>query len=172
MVSDPMKPRHTLSKVKYGNPLLREEIHDPYHVRAKYREPTRCGGCGAVYLKGRWQWLDQPPADAPETRCPACRRIEDRYPAGEIIISGAFAAAHADELLQLVRNTEKAESSEHPLHRIMDIRQNEDGITVKTTDIHLPRRIGHALEDAWKGELETHYDEEGCFARVKWRRDT
>jgi hypothetical protein len=166
-----MKPEHTRSKVIYGNPLLRERIHDPYHVRGKYREPTRCGGCGAVYHEGRWQWLDQAPADAREAHCPACRRIEDRYPAGEIIVSGAFAAAHADELLQLVRNTEKAENREHPLHRIMDIRQDEDVITITTTDVHLPRRIGHALEGAWDGELETHYDEEGWFARVTWRRE-
>jgi hypothetical protein len=166
-----MKPQHSQSKVIHGNPLLREEVHDPYHVRGKYSEPTRCGSCGAVYHKGRWQWLEEAPDGPREARCPACRRIEDKYPAGEIIISGAFAAAHADELLRLIRNTEKAENREHPLHRLMNICLEEDVITVTTTDIHLPRRIGHALEDAWHGELETHYDEEGWFARVTWRRE-
>ena len=166
-----MKPRHTQPKVIHGNPLLKEQVHDPYRARGKYPEPTRCSGCGAVYRKGRWQWLDEVPADAREAHCPACRRIEDKYPAGEIIVSGAFVAAHADEVLQLVRNTEEAENREHPLHRIMDIRQDEDVITVTTTDVHLPRRIGHALEDAWDGELETHYDEEGSFARVIWWRE-
>jgi hypothetical protein len=166
-----MKPRHTQSKVIHGNPLLREQIHDPYHARGKYREPTRCGGCGAIYHKGRWQWLDDAPAGAREAHCPACRRIQDKCPAGEIIVSGAFAAGHADEVMHLIRNTEKAENQEHPLNRIMGIRQEEDVVTVTTTDIHLPRRIGHALEDAWDGELETHYDEEGWFARVTWRRE-
>jgi hypothetical protein len=70
-----MKPQHSHSKVMYGNPLLREEIHDPYHVRGKCREPTRCRGCGAVYQKGRWQWLEEAPADARDAHCPACRRI-------------------------------------------------------------------------------------------------
>lgn len=166
-----MKPRHTQPKVIHGNPLLREEVHDPYHVRGKYREPTLCSRCGAAYHKGRWQWLREAPPDAVEAHCPACRRVEDRYPAGEISISGAFAMAHAKELRQLVRNVEQAENSEHPLHRIMDIREEEDVITITTTDLHLPRRIGHALEDAWDGELDTHYDEDGWFARVTWRRD-
>lgn len=166
-----MKPRHTQPKVIRGNPLLKERIHDPYRVRGKFPEPTRCSGCGAVYLKGRWQWIDEVPTDARAARCPACRRIADKYPAGEVIVSGTFVAGHAEELLHLIRNTEKAESREHPLHRIMNIGQDEDLITVTTTDVHLPRRIGHALEDAWDGELKTHYDEEGSFARVTWRRE-
>ena len=166
-----MKPRHTDPKVIYGNPLLSEEIHDPYHVRGKYREPTLCSHCGAAYHKGRWQWLREVPADAAEAHCPACRRIDEHYPAGEIIVSGAFAMAHAEELRQLVRNVEQAENREHPLHRIMDIREEDDLMTITTTDLHLPRRIGHALEDAWDGELHTHYDEDGWFSRVTWRRD-
>ena len=166
-----MKPRHIQTKIPYGNPRLSEEIHDPYYTREKYHEPTRCGGCGAVYRKGRWQWLEERPVSAREMYCPACRRIEDQYPAGEIIVSGAFAAAHAGDVLHLVRNTEAAENREHPLHRIMGIRREGDATTITTTDIHLPRRIGHALENAFQGELETHYDEEGWFARVTWRRE-
>jgi hypothetical protein len=30
---------------------------------------------------------------------------------------------------------------------------------VTTTDIHLPRRVGHALEHAYKGKLDVHYSE-------------
>ncbi len=52
----------------------------------------------------------------------------------------------------------------------MDIRRTDSGITITTTDIHLPRRIGHALEDAWHGELKVHYDEAGHFTRVLWDR--
>ena len=166
-----MKPHHSQPKVRHGNPLLSEQVHDPYHVRGKYREPTRCGGCGAVYHEGRWQWLEETPVGAHKAHCPACRRIEDKYPAGEVIVSGTFAAAHSDELLHLIRNTAKAENREHPLHRIMDIRREDEVLTVTTTDIHLPRRIGHALEHAWHGELATHYDEAGWFARVTWRRE-
>jgi hypothetical protein len=103
--------------------------------------------------------------------CPACRRVNDRYPAGELTIAGAFAVAHASEALQLVDNVARAENREHPLHRVMHVHREADAIRIETTDIHLPRRIGHALEGTWGGELSTHYDEQGYFVRVGWRRD-
>ena len=166
-----MRRRQTEPNLVHGNPRVREEHSDPYHVRAKLREPARCNQCGAVYHKGRWQWLEDVPADARDLRCSACQRIEDNNAAGEIVITGAFATEHADEVLNLVRNMEKAENREHPLNRIMDVQQKDGVLTVTTTDIHLPRRIGHALEDAWDGDLDTHYDGERWFIRVTWRRD-
>ncbi len=39
------------------------------------------------------------------------------------------------------------------------------------TVIHLQRLIGEALDDAYEGELDFHYDAEGHFIRVKWRRE-
>ena len=39
------------------------------------------------------------------------------------------------------------------------------------TDIHLPLRIGHAIVDAYKGDLDTHYDREGYFVRIRWSRE-
>ena len=71
----------------------------------------------------------------------------------------------------LARNTESRERSEHPLQRIMDVEEAGDAEVIRTTGIHLLRRIGHALVDAYKGELETHYDEAGHFLRVTWRRE-
>jgi hypothetical protein len=50
-------------------------------------------------------------------------------------------------------------------------RQERQGL-ILTTDVHLPRRIGHTIVDAYKGELDTHYDEEGHFIRTSWKRDS
>ena len=63
------------------------------------------------------------------------------------------------------------QNAEHPLSRIIDIAEAPDKTAVTTTDIHLPRRIGHALEHAFKGKLDTHYNEEEYFIRIQWRRD-
>jgi hypothetical protein len=52
----------------------------------------------------------------------------------------------------------------------MGLQQSGGRIVITTTDIHLPRRIGHALVDAYKGELDTHYDEAGYFVRMTWTR--
>jgi hypothetical protein len=94
-----------------------------------------------------------------------------RYPAGELVIKGEFAARHKDEILHLARHQEEQEKAEHPLHRIMDIEEPDGGIVVRTTDIHLPRRIGEALRHAYRGDLEFHYEEGTYFIRVRWSRD-
>ena len=78
---------------------------------------------------------------------------------------------HKQEILNLAKNIEEAEKAEHPLNRIMDIEELDDGLRITTTDIHLPRRIAEALNSAWNGELDMHYDEEGYFIRLAWRRD-
>lgn len=165
----PLKFGHA-GRWRRGNPRLTERVHDPYRNRAKLVSPARCEQCGAVFARGRWTWKPVRTARL-LTTCPACRRSNDRYPAGELVLEGAFLREHAAEALRLIRNIETAERREHPLHRIMDIVRQPARIVVTTTDVHSPRRMGHALADAWHGELSTHYDEQGHFARVRWARD-
>lgn len=112
-----------------------------------------------------------PRADATETLCGACRRIAENCPAGELNLVGEFVTQHREEIRNLVRNIEQVENREHPVNRIMELRELDDRILVTTTDIHLPRRIGTALERAFKGKLDIHFDEGGYFTRVEWRRD-
>ena len=71
----------------------------------------------------------------------------------------------------MARHTEELEKGEHPMHRIIDIQDQKDGLEITTTDIHLPRRIGEALHNAYRGDLDFHYDEEEYRLRVSWRRD-
>lgn len=166
-----MKKPMSARRERRGNPLLSEHVHDPYWSGTKLPKNTRCPRCGAVYRDGRWVWPQTEADWAGKSLCPACRRMDDHYPAGELQLSGAFVNAHRDEITSLARNIEKSENTEHPLHRIMDIRMEADQLTITTTDVHLPRRIGHALEATWGGALHTHYDKEGYFARVSWQRD-
>jgi hypothetical protein len=154
-----------------GNPLLREQIHDPYRAGEKLREATRCPQCGVRYKNGRWTWPKTQTFALKSRRCPACRRINDRYPAGEVVLSGLFLDGHRAEVLSRARNIEETERSEHPLHRIIAVEQRGPATVITTTDIHLPHRIGHALQNAWGGKLKTHYDLEGYFTRVQWERN-
>ncbi|HXM82399.1 MAG TPA: BCAM0308 family protein [Burkholderiales bacterium] len=149
--------------------LLQELVHDSYKSPRKLRQPTRCPDCGAVYRDGRWQWGPQSAA-AHETRCPACQRTHDRFPAGYVSLDGEFLDEHREEILHRVHNCEKAEKAEHPLERIMAIEQDGDATLVTTTGTHLARRIGEALHDAYKGELEFHYNKADNLLRVSWRR--
>lgn len=151
--------------------LIVERVHDPYKNDHKPPEPSVCPDCNAVFRQGRWQWAESWPLDSHRVLCQACRRIRDDYPAGLVTLSGGFVATHRGEMLALVRHQEAEEKSLHVLHRIMRIEEGPDSIVIQTTDIHLPRRIGEALRRAFKGDLNLHYDEEGCFLRASWSRE-
>jgi hypothetical protein len=149
--------------------LIQEAVHDNYKNKGKLHEPTLCTECGAVFAGGRWQWLPKP-EKGEQTRCPACHRINDHFPAGYVTITGDFIEAHEQEILQLIRNHEAHEKTEHPLQRIMNIEKTKVSTVVTTTDIHLARGIGDALHHAWQGELEYHYNAEQNLLRVNWSR--
>ena len=106
-----------------GNP--QERNHDPYRAQSKLKGPARCTGCGATYVNGHWRWQGVMPPARATTVCPACRRVADRYPAGEITVGGSFVAAHAGEIENLIRNTADKESGEHPLHRLMELKRRK-----------------------------------------------
>ena len=159
--------RHDMMKAHH----IEQQVHDPYKARGKLPELTLCPQCGAVLHRGHWQWADEVPKDAHKELCPACHRINDKFPAGELTLGGHFLELHRAEIIRLARNIESKEQAEHPLQRIMAIEEHPDRVLITTTDVHLPRRIGHAIVDAYKGEIETHYDEAGYFARIRWQRD-
>lgn len=146
-----------------------DHILDPYKRVRKLQEPTVCPQCGAVYHNARWQWAARS-ANAHEELCQACHRINDRYPAGVVTLTGPVVQQHKAEIMALARHQEQAEKEEHPLNRIMSIEEVPDGIVINTTDIHLPRRIGEAMKRAFHGELTMHFDERGYFVRVFWQR--
>ncbi len=146
-----------------------ERVSDPYRARGKWPEPTTCPECGAVFHRGRWQWGEA--AEGAERHlCPACQRIRDRVPAGQLTLGGDFYAAHHDEILHLVRNAEAKARAEHPLERIMDIKEEEHRTVVTFTDAHLVHGVGEALRHAYHGELESRYTDEGDLLRVSWSR--
>lgn len=152
--------------------LRPEREHDTYKRQHKPPEPSVCPDCGAIFHGGRWQWGLRRP-DSTEIVCPACHRIKDDFPAGFVHVKGAFFALHREEILSLIRHHAEKARAEHPLARIMTIKENltdTDGILITTTDIHLARDLGEALHHAYQGELEFHYNEAEKLLRVHWQR--
>lgn len=154
---------------RHGAGVFEDAPHDPYQVRGKYPEPTVCGECHAVYERGRWIW-GETLKGAHEALCPACHRIRDRLPAGEVLLVSPFVDSHRDELVALARHEETKEKREHPLHRIISIEQGEGRMTVTTTDIHLPRRIAEAVTHAYQGDLVLEYAKNEYGLRAVWHR--
>lgn len=172
------QPKKEKAGVRGGRPqpARREPQGDTYRakkkkVAVKLPTATVCAQCKAVFRDGRWRWPTVPPTvGRSRTLCPACQRIRDGYPAGEVHIGGAFARAHREEVLHRVRNVAEKEQAERPLNRLMAIRDAGEEVVVTTTDIHLAHAIGKALHDAFKGELVAPWSDEGDLLRVRWSR--
>lgn len=142
---------------------------DPYKARKKPPEPTRCPSCHASFQDGRWSWQSAPP-DSHQQICPACQRTEDDFPAGYVVLKGEFLKQHKDEIVATIKGKEKREKAEHPLQRIMDIKDVAVGMQVSTTDSHLARGIGEALHAAYQGDLKIRYSKDENLVRVSWKR--
>ncbi len=160
-----------MDKGKYGRKdrLIKQKRHDTYQENMKLPEPAQCTDCGAVFSQGHWTWKESP-AGAHQTQCPACRRIADQYPAGYVTLKGPFIALHREEIFNLIHNTEALEKSERPLERIMSIEERDGQTLIKTTGVHIARRIGEALARSYHGEYDFQYAEGEKIIRVNWER--
>jgi hypothetical protein len=160
----PQRPRTTR---RIAGHAQQDHVLDPYQAQKKLNDGTVCPQCGAVYRDGRWRW-EARAKGAVEELCAACRRINDKFPAGIVTLRGDFAREHKEAMVQLARHQEEIEKKEHPLNRIISIEEDVLGIVINTTDIHLPRRIGETVKRAFHGKLEAHFEEDGYFVRVNW----
>ena len=151
-------------------PRLAAAPKDSYEAGAKLADPLKCPRCGAAYLKGRWTWA-RAPAGAGEVTCPACRRIEDNFPAGYVTLKGPFFEQHREEVLALVADREQRARAEHPLQRIIGVEPMSRGVRVTTTDIHLAHGIARTVHDAFKGgTLEIRFSKDEHLVRATWTR--
>lgn len=129
-----------------------DAVHDPYAALQALASPAVCGGCGAVHADGHWEWSPAPPGAA-ATTCPACLRERDRQPAGELTVDAALARTHRESIIALARAVEAREKRLHPLQRIMDIAPvapADGALTITTTDPHLARGLGEALQERFR----------------------
>jgi len=161
---------HPIGAPVRGKGVFVESEHDPYRARSKPPEPTVCPQCRVFFHAGRWQWLASPPhGHAHQELCPACRRARDRYPAGYVTLDGDFFREHREILARVKHRADQART-EHPLQRVMAIQDQDSGVLITTTDTHLARGIGEALQDAYRGALRFRYEEGQERLRVHWTR--
>jgi hypothetical protein len=142
---------------------------DAYRIDAKLPDPVECPTCRATYYEGRWTW-HQRPTVVPQVKCPACRRTEDNMPAATVKLGGAWFHDHRTEVLDRVIAVEARERAQHPMQRIVSMRDADGGVDVATTDPHLARSIAVAVHDAFKGEMEMRFPHGGGMPCARWTR--
>lgn len=165
-MKDHIVHRHSASR---HEPVLEPRNADPYLEAGKPNHDAVCPDCGAVFRQGRWTW-GHAPKHAAHERCPACLRIRDRFPGGYVTLRGAFVEAHRDELRQLVQAREEHEKAEHPLERLMSVKDGPHAIEISTTGTHLARHIASAVKAAYDGHVNTRYLPDENLVRVVWTR--
>jgi hypothetical protein len=164
MISE-IRPREIFSKGKRG--ALGGALR-----MAKYQANTKCPKCDLVFRDGLWKKGRHDRRQELHLQlCPACHRIQDGHPGGLIECSGKFVGSHRQDLMNRIRNIERQASEEHPLERIISIKEGKTDITVAATNEHLIARIGKALERDYGGNLELKYSPEDKFAAAHWHRD-
>ena len=157
----PMKPNTVRNVQPRG--------HDPYARRTKTADAIVCGQCGVVFHGGRWYWGTPPLCDERSGLCPACERIRDRYPAGRVRLSG-LADAEREEVIHMIRNLELSEKREHPLERLIEVVDGDDGdVLITTTGTHLARRIASGLRRRARQDVEIRFAEGDHFVDVVYR---
>jgi hypothetical protein len=130
-----------------------------------------CAGCGAFYHRRHWT-LTRPqgfsePVKAHPVFCPACHKIRDNYPGGELELRGVGAEEKA-EIARLLRNEEARAREKNPLERIMRLQENGGTWKVATTTEKLAQRLGRSVKKARGGEVAFKWSHNNKFVRVVW----
>ena len=153
-----------------------QQYGDPYLPKLDRGEVAVCTRCHAIYQRRHWFFdedLFNRAAVQQPTRhvtCPACRKIEDDYPEGEVVLRGDFLQAHHTEIMNLVSNEEERAKGLNPLERIVRVTRGDGALRITTTNEKLAQRIGRALQKSYQGDVQYKWSEDTKYLRVEWAR--
>ncbi len=155
-----------------------ELLRDPYMPAKGFPEPNICPVCNVVYHKKHWSFDPNLLAETRKekniksVKCPACRKIEDKYAMGKVLLTGSFVAEHMEELLNVIKSEERRARDNNPLDRLIFVEKRDGGIYAETTSDALAMRVGHHLKEAYKGGAENFKFRRGDkFVEIDWHRD-
>jgi NMD protein affecting ribosome stability and mRNA decay len=153
-----------------------QQFGDPYLPKLNHGEVAVCTVCHAIYHRRHW-FFDADAfkrcavqAQTRQVTCPACQKIADNYPEGEVIVRGTFLKTHAREIRNLVANEEERAKGLNPLERIVQITEADGTLRITTTNEKLAQRIGRSLQKAYQGEVQYRWSEDTKYLRVQWSR--
>jgi NMD protein affecting ribosome stability and mRNA decay len=172
--NDQRRPSHKVAFEEKGQ--MAERSTDPYRQKLGATETAICKKCGMVYRNKRWL-LDEAELnrlsgerEVTKVACPACQRIADDNPAGIVTLSGSYLLEHENDILNMIKRTEARSRTKNPLGRIMEIKQEDNVLTISTTEDKLAQKLGREVYKAHKGELHYSWSHDLHFVRVNWKR--
>jgi hypothetical protein len=148
---------------------------DMYLPKLAPKGVIKCAGCGAFYHRRHWS-LVQPagfeePVHTHPVFCPACRKIRDDFPGGELELRGV-GAQDKGEIARILRNEETRARDKNPLERIMRLQETNGSWKVETTTEKLAQRLGRSIKKARGGEINYKWSHNNKFVRVVWEKTT
>ena len=101
---------------------------DTYLPKLSPKEVIQCTGCGAFYHRRHWV-LAVPvgfklPVHVHPIYCPACRKIKQGYPSGELSLK-RIEATERQEILRILHNEEEQTRAKNPLEMIMGLQETD-----------------------------------------------
>ena len=144
---------------------------DMYLPRLDQKGVIQCSGCGAFHHRRHWT-LTAPAGFSSQIHrhlvfCPACLKIHDRFPGGELTLRGVEAGERG-EIASILRNEESRAREKNPLERIMRMDAANGGWRVETTTEKLAQRLGRSIKKARGGKLVYKWGHNRKFIRVVW----
>jgi hypothetical protein len=147
---------------------------DPYLPRRTPKGIIQCTGCGAFYARRHWTLIPPPgfssPIHAHPVYCPACMKMRERYPGGELRLIGVEGTEDRGEIARILRKEEARAREKNPLERIMGLYAANGDWRLDTTTEKLAQRLGRAVRKARGGNLQYKWGHQNKFARVVWER--
>ena len=144
---------------------------DTYLPKLSPKEVIQCSGCGAFYHRRHWM-LATPvgfklPVHVHPICCPACRKIKQGYPSGELSLRG-IETAERQEILRILRNEEKQARAKNPLELIMGLQETDGHWKVETTTEKLAQRLGRSIKKARGVKLVYKWCNNNKVVRIVW----
>ncbi|HSE91029.1 MAG TPA: BCAM0308 family protein [Candidatus Binatia bacterium] len=163
------------SAVKKYNTAYKKRIleRDSYLPKKSPAGIIQCRGCGAFYVRRRWTLSPSPgfspSVPAPFAYCPACKKMQEHYPGGELQLLGVDAGERG-EIVRILRNEEERAREKNPLERIMRLQEAKGNWKVETTTEKLAQRLGRCVKKARGGNIAYKWGHNNKFVRVVWEK--
>ncbi len=151
---------------------MKPRLEDAYRAQKKHPKNTKCPNCGLIYQKGAWRWAKARRLEVVRWKlCPACLQMNHSFAGGELKLSGSFLVEHHGEILNRIEKLARGVMKEHPLERIMKMKERNGELIIYVTSEHLVARLGKAIHRDFKGEFVLKYARDDKYAVAHWRRD-